>query len=183
MKNKIKYIAVLLAIASMGYFSSTSYAYEPEDVYGPPNTHQGPHHPGPKGPWMEKMHQFKERVIENLIEELEITPQQQEEIKASREKFKEKAKTVHESLRDAMKELHEELGKTDVDTRKVRRTAATINKLQGQILDLRIDGILAVREILTDEQYEQLQEKKKKAKEFFKKRIEERKKFREEFGF
>ena len=183
MKSRIKYIAILLAVVSLGYFTPCVYAHPHEEGYDKPG-HYGPQeHQRPKPPWVDKLQNFKERIIGNLIEELEITPEQQKEIKASREQFKEKSKVVHEKLRDAMKELHEGLGEADVDKRKVRKTAVTINKLQGQLLDLRIDGILAVKEILTDEQYEQLQAKKKKAKEFFKKKMEERREFKEEFGF
>lgn len=170
MKINMKHIAISVVVASIICIGPSVYAYPGDDS----RMH---------GPFMQRMHEFKERIIENLIEELEITPEQQEEIKSTRAKLKEKTKSVYKNLREQLKTLREELEQTDVDQRKVKKTAAKIKALQAQALDLRIEGILAVKEILTDEQYQQLQAKKKKAREFFKKRIKERKELREELGF
>ncbi len=99
-----------------------------------------------------------------LAKELGLKPEQQEQMKQFRAAQEAKNKPLLEQLRAVRKELKLELEKPGVDRDKAYAIAGTINGLQGELLKNRINGILKMKEILTPEQYQKLQEIRERKK-------------------
>ena len=73
-------------------------------------------------------------------------------------------------------ELKQELEKPAVDTNKINTLIADIKTLMGEQLDFRVNNILAMKQILTPEQFKKLQDMKEgKYKEGKKKEKREQK--------
>ncbi len=99
----------------------------------------------------------RERVFESVVQELKLTPEQQDLIKKQRAKQKEKRRQTFQTLRTKRLELRQELEKQDIDKKKIDSLVAEIKPLMGELLDLKVESILAMKEILTPEQFEKLQ--------------------------
>jgi len=95
---------------------------------------------------------------EYFAKELNLTPDQQEKLTQNR-------KVQHEKvvrLRKALKEKEEKLGKAlkgpAVTRAALEPIANDIKSLQAQLIDNRIDSILAVKQVLTPEQAAKFEE-------------------------
>jgi len=137
MKAKTKKILILTSVISLVCFTSSLFAQPPEDE---PQT-------------------FKEKrkqAIEDFTEELNLTAEQQEEIKQQRSEQLKENKQIHEQLRVKNQQLRKELEKAELDQAKINSLIAEIADLQGQQLRQRVDGVVSMKEILTPEQEAQL---------------------------
>jgi len=138
MKTKLKK-SLLLVVATVFLFTSTVYAYHGDKKY-------------PK-------RDSKECRFEKLSEELGLTPEQQAQLEEQREAFKNKRKVLMEKMRAKNKALKEELEKPKVNRAKVDKGISDIQALTGEKLRSRVDKIIAMKGILTLEQFEKLQQK------------------------
>lgn len=102
---------------------------------------------------------------ERMFKDLGLTQEQQDQLKARRNAEKEQGKTSREALKAKMQALHEEISKPDVDKLKVDSIVMEINTLKGQEFARRTEGILAMKEILTPEQFAKFQEHHQKKME------------------
>jgi Spy/CpxP family protein refolding chaperone len=94
-----------------------------------------------------------------MVEELNPTPQQRQEIESHRSQNFEKAKELRRQLQETGKQLKEELDKPVSDIAKVNALAAQIKALEASKVDERIQKVLELKKILTPQQYQLLQEK------------------------
>ncbi len=115
--------------------------------------------------------EHREKMMNKLAEELNLTPEQQQQIKKQRNQQKEKSKALRDELREKRFELKEELEKQDINKRKIYLLIAEIEGLTGDQLEQRVEGVLAMREILTPEQLEKFNEKMKEKLEERKERM------------
>lgn len=93
-----------------------------------------------------------------IIKELEITPEQQNELKAlSLSKRKEIIKLNSEKKIKRI-ELIEEMDKTRPDLKKVKGLVSSFNEIRGKILMSVIEGMIEGMNILSEEQVEGLKE-------------------------
>ena len=99
-----------------------------------------------------------EKVEEGVIDSLGLTTEQRDELKENRIAHREKAKAIFESLKKETAKLKEELKNPEASSASVAPMATKIKSLQGQLVDLRIEGILTVKEILTPEQFAKFQQ-------------------------
>ena len=97
--------------------------------------------------------------FQKLAEELNLTPEQKEKLKAQRIEFKEKNKALRENMRAKNEELRNELKNPTADRASINATIEDIKRLTGEKLNSRVDKILAMKDVLTPEQYAKLQEK------------------------
>jgi len=97
--------------------------------------------------------------FQKLAEELNLTPEQKEKLKAQRAEFKEKNKALREKMQAKNKELKNELKNPTVDRAAVNATIEDIKSLTGEKLNSRVDKILSMKDVLTPEQFTKLQEK------------------------
>lgn len=99
----------------------------------------------------------RERVFDNIVQELNLTPEQQELIQKQREEHRNKKRLALQKLKTKRLELRQELEKQEIDKKKIDSLVAEIKPLLGKLLDLRVKSILAMKEILTPEQFKKLQ--------------------------
>lgn len=142
MKNKLTNVMVLLTVLSLAAAGPLAYA-APEEG----GQKKGPGYERGEGP--------------KFFQKLNLTPEQKEKLKAQRESRKEAVKAVHKELKTKMQALHEEIAKPVTDRAKINGQVAEVNTLKGQIFAQHIEGILGMKEILTPEQFAQLQADRK----------------------
>jgi Spy/CpxP family protein refolding chaperone len=94
-----------------------------------------------------------------FYKDLGLTPQQTSELKARREANAGKAKEVRDELKAKRAELKAEIEKPTVDRARITALTTDIKGLTGQMIDQRVDNILAMKEILTPEQFSKMQAK------------------------
>lgn len=92
-----------------------------------------------------------------FFKDLGLTAEQKEKLKAQRESRKEASCALRDQMKTKMKVLHESLGQSTVDKAQLNTLVAEINMLKGQLFSQRIDGILAMKEVLTPEQFAKMQ--------------------------
>lgn len=134
--------------------SSAAYAYHPDDKDGR----------------REEMRKKHEQVMDNLIQELGLSRQQQNEINKQRQEHKAAREGLREKIQARRELLKEELQKDTVDRGKVYTLVDQITQLKGQMYRLKVDGILGMRDILTPEQYKDFKTRMDQKKEEFKRR-------------
>ena len=134
MKPKIKQIVIFAVVIALVSSSSIVYA--------------------------ERTRDFQKNKTERLIEKLDLSLEQQEQLREQRAKNEEKAKGLKKRLRSKRSELSEELEKEDIDKQKVYSVITEVETLMGDQLEQRVERILTMREILTPEQFKKLREKK-----------------------
>lgn len=91
--------------------------------------------------------------VERIIDELNLTPEQSEQIKEQRSQYRQSLKQLRNLLRQKQEELKAELEKEESDIKKLGRIAVDIKELQSRIIDQRVESVLGVKEILTPGQY------------------------------
>ena len=102
--------------------------------------------------------------MEKFAEELALTPEQREAMKAQKETSKAKMQEAQEELRTSRKALHEELQKPETDRTAIDNIVYRMKEAQGQLIDQRVDSFLAMKKILTPEQFQKMGEMKEDRK-------------------
>ena len=142
MENKITKIVAVLAV--LGLMAAGPVAYAEQENTGAGDV---------KG--------YKHGEGKEFFKDLNLTPEQKEKLKAQREARKESMKAVREQLKTKMQALHEAIAKPGTKQADVSGLIAEVNALKGQMFSQNIDGIFAMKEILTPEQFVKMQEKHK----------------------
>ncbi|MBN1354073.1 MAG: periplasmic heavy metal sensor [Candidatus Omnitrophica bacterium] len=108
--------------------------------------------------------------FERLSDELGLTDEQKTRLDKQKEVFKEKNIAFMDKIYAKNKELKAELEKPEIDRESVNNIIDDIQKLTGEKLRNRVDNILAMKNILTQEQFEKLQQKMEKKRHGHKRR-------------
>lgn len=119
----------------------------------------------PSGNVPERTMRHKEEKMANCVKELELTAEQQGQIKKQRNEQREKNKELRDKLRVKRTQLREELEKQDIDKSKIYGLVAEIKTLLGNQLEQRVESVLSMKEMLTPEQFKKLQEKRAENKQ------------------
>lgn len=109
---------------------------------------------------------MKQRRTENfdaVVKELQLTPAQEQQIAEQKNREKEQVLGLREKMRAVRIELSRELDKESVDNAKVASLVAEMKELIGQRIENKINGIIAMKSILTPEQFRVLNEKNRKS--------------------
>jgi Spy/CpxP family protein refolding chaperone len=93
--------------------------------------------------------------IEKMFDELNLTDEQKNLLKANREKTRASAEKAHQGIKDNMKAMGEELKKTDYSVDKLKALAEESKRLHNEKIDAKVAGMIEVRKILTPEQFAQ----------------------------
>jgi Spy/CpxP family protein refolding chaperone len=105
-------------------------------------------------------------VKQELMKELNLTPEQEKQMAQQREQNKEKRKEIFTKMKEARAKLKEELNKPASNVNVIEKLKTQIKDAQGQMVDQEVEGILGLKKILTSEQFktfsEKIQEKHKK---------------------
>ena len=102
---------------------------------------------------------------EGIFKELNLSPEQQQKLKDNRNAHKEKMKQIISALKEQHKKLTAEMAKAQVTRQSLEPIAQEIKSLQAQLVDLRIENMLALKAILTPEQYQKFNELVSKRRE------------------
>lgn len=96
--------------------------------------------------------------FEAIASRLNLTSEQQEQLKAHRETQQQSMKEMQRALKEKKAQLKEQLDNPAATRESVNALAADIKTLTGRMIDQRIDAVFAIRQILTPDQFNQLQE-------------------------
>ncbi len=100
-----------------------------------------------------KKHEKMEKKIQEIYSQLNITPEQKKDLESNKLANREKRKVLFEKMRSQKEALNQELMKADLDMAKINEIQNSIKTLQSQMADERLESILAVRKILSAEQF------------------------------
>jgi periplasmic protein CpxP/Spy len=142
MKNKLTMIVTVLAVVGLMAAGPAVYAMS-----------EGDDTAGGKG--------YKNGEGKEFMKELNLTPEQKEKLKAQREAKKESHKAMREQMKTKMQALHEAIAKPGTTRADVTGLVDEVNALKGQMFSQKIDGLFAMKEILTPEQFAKMQAKHK----------------------
>ena len=140
MKNKRTKIVAVLMVAGLMAVGPAAYAAS-----------KGDNPEGGKG--------YKHGKGNEFFKELNLTPEQKEKLKAQRETKKAEHKAVREQMKTKMQALHEEISKPGTTRADVNGLVNEVNTLKGQMFSQMIDGVFAMKEVLTPEQFAKMQAK------------------------
>jgi len=113
-------------------------------AWGNPN--QGPRHGG-RG---------------DIMKTLNLAPEQKAQIEKQRSASRQAWSELRDKLRTKRLELKQELEKPNIDRNRINTIIAEIKNLTGEQLELRVNNILAMKQVLTPEQFKKIQERKEK---------------------
>ena len=98
------------------------------------------------------------RGKEQLIQELNLTPQQTQQIQTIQNQSQDQISQRKQAVRQARQELFELMAGTASESQ-VRQKYRQVETLKQQVSEIRFDSILAMREVLTPQQRRQFAEK------------------------
>ncbi|HPN72622.1 MAG TPA: periplasmic heavy metal sensor [Candidatus Omnitrophota bacterium] len=104
----------------------------------------------------------REEMREKWASELGLTAEQKEALKQSKESSKAERDAVRDNLKNARKALMEELKKPVTDKAALDKAVSDVKKAEGDAVDARVKGFLAMKEVLTAEQFQKMSEMKDK---------------------
>jgi Spy/CpxP family protein refolding chaperone len=99
-------------------------------------------------------HECREKEMSKA---LNLTAQQEQQIRELQKSNFERSKQLRAELRDKRNALGEELNKQSSDMSKVKALAADIKDIEGRLIDQRVESVIKMKEILTPEQYQKFQ--------------------------
>ena len=106
-----------------------------------------------------------EKVKEGIYKELNLTPEQQAKLEENRKAHREKTTQLRTAMMEKEKQMQQALKDPAATRATIEPLVNEIKSLQGQLIDQRVSGIFAVKEILTPEQVAQLHQIMEKRKE------------------
>jgi len=101
---------------------------------------------------------YKDGRGQRMEKDLNLTPQQQQKLRDNRKAQRERMSQLLNQMKEKQQILRQELKKPSVTKASLAPILAEIKSLQAQLINSRVDGILAVKEILTPEQFAKFQE-------------------------
>lgn len=154
--KRTKWIAVLMVLGLMAA-GPVAYAAAEADVpasdTGMEKSSSGDEGPGKRSGW-------HRRGPEEFFKGLDLTPEQKEKLKAQRESKKESMRALREQMKTKMQALHETISKPETKRADVDGLLGEVNALKGQMFSQMIDGVFAMKEVLTPEQFAKMQAKR-----------------------
>lgn len=96
---------------------------------------------------------------QKMVKELGLTPEQDKKLEENRTAQREQMKGLREAIKANKTALDEAMKKPGVTRAEVEPIVTEMKALNAKMLDQRIDGIFAVKQILTPEQFAKFQEK------------------------
>ena len=95
--------------------------------------------------------------MDAIKQELNLTPEQDKLLTEVKSSHRAEMESLVQALKTRRQELKAALGKAGVTRQQIEPIASQIKALQAQMVDRRIDGILRIKQILTPEQFQKLQ--------------------------
>ena len=105
-----------------------------------------------------KLCQVSRDEMKAIYEQLNLSSEQKQSLEDNRKKNHVRIKEMMERISELRLELTQELEKSQLDATKIDQIKDELNQLQSELTDLKLEGIMEVRDILTPEQYNLFQE-------------------------
>jgi Spy/CpxP family protein refolding chaperone len=105
------------------------------------------------------------RLKEGIYKELNLTSEQQKKLEENRKEQRQKSSQLRTTMMEKEKQMQQALKDPGVTREKIEPLVKEIKSLQAQLIDQRVSGIFAVKEILTPEQNSKLHQLMEKRKE------------------
>jgi Spy/CpxP family protein refolding chaperone len=112
---------------------------------------RGPHGPGEPG----------ERHMERVLERLDLTEEQRAELEQKLPQFRETIQPSMERLREARASMNDLIHAEQLDEGAIRQAAAEVAEIEADVAVARAQHFQEMRQILTPEQLEELQQMRK----------------------
>lgn len=106
-----------------------------------------------RGEGKEGMKEKMEERFKEISKELNLTPEQEEQLKNHRAQGRREMEGFHEKISGKMEEIDKELQKQELDMEKVEQLNSELKAIHSEMQDNRLKDILKVREILSPEQF------------------------------
>jgi Spy/CpxP family protein refolding chaperone len=103
-----------------------------------------------------------ERIPKGIFKDLNLTADQEKQMKGLFERQKEDEKKKFEKIRGLQDKMDNEFVKDRPDESRIKSTANDIKKIQTELLDEHFSHLLALRKVLTPDQFKKFIEKGKK---------------------
>ena len=103
----------------------------------------------------------KNKKSEKFFKDLNLTAEQKAKLDAQREAKWETRKAEREQLKTKMQALHAEIAKPGTTRADVQGLVDEISAMKGQMFAQRIDGVFAMKEVLTPEQFAKIEATRK----------------------
>lgn len=139
MKTRTRYAACAMAVIAVIFCSTTAFAYFPDD--GGNMEDRGGKNGDREG---------------GFLKELGLSDQQRQQVEENRAKTREAMKSLRETLKAGKAELKAELDKPTVDMGRVNAITEDIKSATSKLIDHRVSSILALKSILTPEQFSKM---------------------------
>ena len=97
-----------------------------------------------------------------MKKDLGLTAEQDTKLQANKEAHRAEMKALHDAIKAKKGELNAAIGKPETTRAQVEPIANELKALEAQMTDKKLDGIFAVKAILTPEQFKKLEEMKEK---------------------
>lgn len=117
---------------------------------------EGRHCVGGEG--KEGMKEKMEERFKEVSKELNLTPEQEEQLKNHKTQCRETMKEFRKKIADKREELGKELQKQEIDMEKINQLNSELKAVHSEMQDNRLKGILEVREVLSPEQFAKFRE-------------------------
>jgi Spy/CpxP family protein refolding chaperone len=95
----------------------------------------------------------------DIINELNLTQQQQDLVQKQRQQQRERARRAQEEMQRYRSDLRKEIETDTPDRQKIANITAGMKRISGERIDERVEGILSMKEALTPEQFKKLNER------------------------
>ncbi len=145
MNVSLRQVIYTLGIVGVMLLTSNVYSQPPEDHF---NRHE------------EMREKMKARMLE-VFKQLDLSPEQEEQLQAHRDNHREQGREFHESLRAKKEAIRNELQKEELNMEEIYKIHNELKGLLSNKADHRLEGILEVRKILTAEQFRKFCELRK----------------------
>ena len=106
----------------------------------------------------DKQHKAKDAITR----ELNLSADQQNRLEQERTAHRKAMETLENALKEKKRELQEATARPDINRQQVEPILTQIKRLQSDMTDKRVDGIFAVKGVLSPEQFAKLQSMKEK---------------------
>ncbi len=145
MNVRLRQVIYTLGIVGVMLLTSNVYSQPPGDQF---NRHE------------EMREKMKARMLE-VFKQLDLSPEQEEQLKAHRNNHREQGREFRESLRAKKEAIRNELQNEELNMEEIYKIHNELKGLLSNKADHRLEGILEVRKILTAEQFRKFCELRK----------------------
>ncbi len=89
-----------------------------------------------------------------MFDDSVLPAEKREQLQAVREQFRSESKDLRAAMREKRQALMQELDKEPLDTAAVNKLSGELKELSGKMIDHRVEGIIAIRQIVGPGQFQ-----------------------------